>query len=115
MKKAIQISAQITSIKPLVDRSASVILHTKELSKEDFLIILEYLGSAGWFLFSEDELKEKDLPKEDSGYEEGRTPSQRLRGVIYRLWEQSGPKDDFEGFYRRTMEKIINQLKEKLI
>lgn len=48
-----------------------------------------------------------------------KTPSQRLRAVIYRLWEQSGkqggrPKLDQDEYYEIIMEKLIEQLKSKL-
>lgn len=42
-----------------------------------------------------------------------KSPSQRLREVIYLLGRQKNVADD-EAFYRVTMELIINQVKEKL-
>ena len=45
-----------------------------------------------------------------------KTPSQVLRAVLFRLWEREvGPKrEDFEDYYRRAMERIINAEKGKL-
>ena len=48
-----------------------------------------------------------------------------MRGVIYKLWEQTQPKQanvdtgsleyvDFDLFYKRKMNEIINHLKTKL-
>jgi hypothetical protein len=49
--------------------------------------------------------------------DEKRTPSQRLRAVIYRIWEPAHKakktKKVFTEFYRDFMEKIIQDLKEK--
>lgn len=45
---------------------------------------------------------------------ETKTPSQRLRGVLYVLWEQTGKSGDFETFYRQKMEGLINLIKNKL-
>lgn len=74
---------------------------------------------SGWLLFREDEQEftELDLPKENSGYEDGKTPSTRLRGILFRYWEQFKSKEepDFETFYRRAIELIIQKYKEKLI
>jgi hypothetical protein len=80
----------------------------------------------GWFFFAEHEEKLPDkidaakLP--EIQLEEGeKSPGQRLRATLYVYWEQNikgkpgaigGP--DFELFYRQQMEKIINQVKERL-
>ena len=34
-----------------------------------------------------------------------KTQAQRLRGVIFRLWEQNGNKGDSETYYRAMLEK----------
>ena len=46
----------------------------------------------------------------------GKPPSQRLRAVLYRLWEQTpeGYKV-FNDFYIAKMEKLIEHFKEKLV
>ena len=57
----------------------------------------------------------KDLPEIEKLPEENKTPSQRLRGVLYVLCEQKGrPTETFETYYRMHYEKIIEQYKEKL-
>lgn len=47
-----------------------------------------------------------------------KSPSQRLREVLYRLFEKSNDQErynnEFELFYRAKLERIIEQLKEKL-
>lgn len=45
---------------------------------------------------------------------DGKSPSQRLRASIYVWWEQTKQTDDFEVFYRSTMEKFINHIQNKL-
>lgn len=45
---------------------------------------------------------------------ETKTPSQRLRGVIYVYYSQKGIKEDFDTFYRNQMEKIIDKIKSYL-
>ena len=46
--------------------------------------------------------------------DERKTPSQRLRGCLFRLYEQRGKNGDFEIFYRAQMERIIDAVKNKL-
>ena len=45
----------------------------------------------------------------------GKTASQRLRAVLYRLWQQN-PEGftDFTAFYMAKMERLINWVKAKL-
>ena len=53
-----------------------------------------------------------------------KTPAQRMRAVLYRLWEQTSPKEkgeqgemvyvEFELFYKRKMNEMINHFKTKL-
>jgi hypothetical protein len=43
-----------------------------------------------------------------------KTPSQRLRGVLYILWKQLSEVGDFAAYYKSEMEKIMNHYKNKL-
>ena len=43
-----------------------------------------------------------------------KSPSQRMRSVIFLLWRQAGEELPFEVFYLNTMERIIDHLKSKL-
>jgi len=46
----------------------------------------------------------------------GKTPGQRLRAVIFRLWEQQNEGyKDFNLYYAFKMEGFINHLKSKLL
>lgn len=48
--------------------------------------------------------------------EDIKSPSQRLKAVLFRLWEQENKDSTFtaEHHYRDRMELLINQIKEKL-
>jgi len=46
--------------------------------------------------------------------EKKKTPSSRLRGVLFRCHEQSGLQIPFDDFYNAEMEKIIIHFKSKL-
>lgn len=44
-----------------------------------------------------------------------KTPSQRLRAVLFRVNEaQGGTKESFDEFYKSRMEELINHFKQKL-
>ena len=42
-----------------------------------------------------------------------KSPSQRLRSVIFLLWKQAGEELPFEVFYAQSMDKIIEHLKSQ--
>ncbi len=115
----LQLPSTISKIISMSNRSLRVQIDTQEnLSNENMANIMGKLEKTGWFCFLEDSKIEADdvlklppLPKQATEF---RSPSQKLRGVIYVLWEQAGKKGEFELFYARYMEKIINAVKERL-
>lgn len=46
--------------------------------------------------------------------DQGKTQSQKLRNVIYRIWEGK-EEGEFDEFYKSFMQKIINGLKTKYL
>jgi len=44
----------------------------------------------------------------------GKTPSARLRAVLYRVWENEGGDVEFETWYASKMETLIQHFKDKL-
>lgn len=114
--KAIQVPATIEGVSTLKDGGLSVRLHTQELATTEKTTVLEQQGKFGWFLFAEQEFDENELELEqirkDTG---GKTPSQRLRAVLYIAYQQSGQHDKtFEQYYLQQMERFINRVKGAL-
>lgn len=77
------------------------------------------LQKAGYLAFKGDPFKTDELQTLDSleaDFDDfGKTPGQRLRAVLYRLWEQKNEGyQDFNLYYRFKMEKLINHFKDKL-
>lgn len=74
----------------------------------------------GWlsFMAGENNIQAEhvaNLPKLVKYEEEMKSPSQRLRGVLFRLWEQNGnPMESSDAYYRSIMENLINHYKEML-
>lgn len=105
--------AQLMSVRSMVDGGLGLSLHTNELTPDEKAEIMGYHMQAGWLLFSPNEITDSDIPK-GMAEKDAKTPSQRLRAVIFILWKQSGDVDDFERFYEITMETFINSVKSKL-
>lgn len=119
MTQKIQLPVLITSLATKVDGSIKISLETRELQGTEAAKVFELRGREAWVLIApqafEDDVK---LPTERADPSVGtKTPSQRLRAVIFRLWEQQGSRSgvDFESYYRMKLENIIDQYKEKLV
>lgn len=111
----VQLSAQLLKVESRADRTYKLIFNTQELKGEEAAKLLPLLQTQGWLLFSPEELVEEDIPDERPDTMTGqKTQAQRLRGVIYRIWEQQGKPGDSESFYRTYTERIIEREKSNL-
>lgn len=108
-----QAPAILTRISYTKDRGLSLGFHTNELSDEDKIIAARYHGCFGFLLFKQNQFTEEEIPAGDAT-DEGKSPSQRLRSVLFVLWKQRGATGDFEGFYRDQLEAAINRVKRLL-
>jgi hypothetical protein len=111
----ILIPASVQGMNPKQDRSWKLVFETRELSGEHVKVLADNLQGEGWLLFSpNDDIELKDIPEEPA--EAGtKTPSERLRSVLYVLWEQRGkPGGTFEPWRITQMEKLIEHVKTQL-
>lgn len=102
------------------DGSCSLSFDSRELTAEEYMLILGHRNNEGWLLFSAniDEVNENDIPEEKAELDE-KTPSQRLKSVLY-VWFQQEINEGryvgtFETFRRAKMETIIEGVKKKLL
>jgi hypothetical protein len=112
-----QTSAQIAKIQTMADRGNRVVIDTQELSPEDMATLFSLKqGGMGWFLFKGSAITTEEIPDYDPAtFDEIKSPSQRLRAVLFVYWKEIRKgQGDFEGFYRAQVERIIEQYKEKL-
>jgi hypothetical protein len=113
--KVFKVPATLEGVSTLKDGGLSCRFHTQELSPEDKTKAFEFQQGYGWLLFQEQDYKQDELDLEeirkDTG---GKSPSQRMRSVLYILYNQSGQSVSFEVFYSNYMDTIIEQLKDKI-
>lgn len=101
----------------MADRGVRVYVDTQELSNEEMATLFQFKGGAVKFVLAQEETKitEEDIKITDEIVPKGeKSKSQRLRAVIYKLWEQSRQDKTSEEFYQIQMERIIEKLKEQL-
>jgi hypothetical protein len=117
--KTFTLSAVLESFRSLKDRSYKVVFETGELTPEQLASIGSGLNMPGYLAFNPDPFKKEmidtlELMKVD--YDDtGKSKGQRLRAVLYRMWEQNNERYEiFDDFYNSKMEKIISHYKNKL-
>jgi hypothetical protein len=116
MDKILKVPSAIEKITTMRDKSLRIWVDTPELSPEDMATLMALYGKEGVFVFSVSDIKEEDmLDLPEVKVERGeKTPGQRLRGVLYVLWEQSKTGKTFDEFYRDYMSKLIETIKGRL-
>jgi len=117
----IELKSQIEAIQTRKDNTLKVVLGTQELSPTEcgkLFALMNKLCSIG--------IAPNDLTPEEietlqnaklsiDDVPNGKTPSQRLRAVLFVYWQQHETGfDKFDTFYQDYMEKRITNIKSKL-
>lgn len=111
----LRVPSTITKIVTLADNTVRLQVDCQELAPEDEAEIFKLRNQLGYFVYSiSKKIETKDIPTEALDFPNEKSPSQRLRAVLYVIWEHAGKKGEFETYYRGKMERIIEQLKEKI-
>lgn len=113
MKAILLENAQLTGFSSSADGGLRFRGVTPELSKTEAVALMELHNLNVRLLIEpidyEPEAKvvvDKDL--------HNKTPSQRLRAVLFVMWKQSGRDLDFSSWYIHEIDKIIEGIKNKL-
>lgn len=109
---------QIENIATRKDKTVKIVIGTQELSPDYAGQLFALNGLMAVCYISEKTIDQSEIEKIDKLDPEfsGKTQSQRIRGVLFKLFEQSheGFKD-FESYYRAKTELYIEHLKSKII
>lgn len=115
----ILIPAILESFRSLKDLTLKITFETNEPNPEQLTQIALGNQKFGYLAFvvgeKEGEIQKvmENLPKQDLEF--GKTKSQRLRGVLFRKWEQNKKGYEvFDDFYNYYMERIITHYKDTL-
>ena len=109
----------LESYRSLKDKTLKINFETNELNSQELLGIVENLGSYGYLAFKKEPFNEKERQQIESietNLEDSvKTPSQRLRAVLYRNYERDAQGfKSFATYYEHNMEIILNHFKSKL-
>ena len=116
MKKSVVFEGGVNKVSTLSDGSLSINIHTQELPDDTMMKIFNLRKKPGMVMISSDSISQEEVKLVEEYTSEfdvgkGKTPSQRLRSVLYVVWEQGDQKYDFPIWYETQMERIINKSK----
>lgn len=95
------------------DHSLSFGVSTPELTPDQAAAFLQLHGANVRMMIQPIDT-EADSLIEVREAKEAKTQAQRIRACIFVAWKQAGKNGDFEDYYRKQTEKIIEWLKTKL-
>ena len=107
----ITIPGTIDSIRTLKDKSLKITFETQEItSPQEIAEVFSYSQKPCNIAlkegrFSDDELK--DIPEVEKIFENQKTPSERLRSVLFVFWNKHKPTRDFDTFYKKKVEEYL--------
>lgn len=111
-------SGQVSSINSLKDGTIKLSLELQEMKPEDVGRLYSMRNHLVKFYFTTENILEdvtKDLDKLQIEHED-KSPSKRMRNILYRLYEQdSEGYDDFNLYYNHKMNIWCEKLKDKLV
>lgn len=111
-------SAQLDGYARRKDKSVSIRFVTGEKTSSDIAMIDQMIDTFGYLYFkAESTLTKEEVDELDNLdtelYDNPKTQAQRLRNVLYKLWQQEG-EGDFKDFYKERTERIITHYKNQL-
>jgi hypothetical protein len=114
----ILIAGQIEGLSTRKDKTIRLTLGTQELSPNEVAELFKFNQSFCYVAIKQEPFSKIETDSIDAlktEYEDIKTPSQRLRAIMYRNFEQqpNGFKD-FNSYYAYTMEKLCDHYKSKL-
>lgn len=107
------------SFRSLVDKTLSITFETSEISPADVGQLATKQGTFGYLAFKDEpftDVEKEALEALKTDFDDkGKTHGQRLRAVLYRLWEKDNEgRKVFHDYYIAKMETLIDHFKGKL-
>ena len=111
--KSIVTQGNITGIRAKVDGSLGLSVSTPELSSEEKVAFMSLQNLNIKMTIEPTDDKPTDTMKVNKGID-GKSPSQRLYNTIFVYYKQVKSVEEFDAFYRRHLEAVIDSYKAKL-
>ena len=109
--KAINLQLVLEGLTSKKDRSLSLRFSTPELSSTEKATLMDLQGQVLESLLQPSDEEFPDI-QEVKNEVDRKTPSARLRGILWVLWDKRGRQGDFNSWYTQNMEKFIQKIKD---
>lgn len=100
------------------DNSLKLTLGTQETDASQAGLLFQLRNKYIKILLSDNNISQLDEQKVDAleltATKKTKSPSQRVRNVVWRFWESQGSQGDFDTFYNNEMERIIESYKDMM-
>lgn len=111
----IQFSAIIDGVTAKKDGTLTIRLGTQELNPNETSEIFKFANKQIWVGFAETAITNLDVPKTIDELDGGKSTSERLHNVLFVYWNTKTDKmKTFETFRKEYLEKVIQNVKDKL-
>jgi hypothetical protein len=112
------IPALLETIKTLKDGTISLVFETNELRPADVGVLFSYRKGIGYLAFKPESFNKDEVEIVDSlkveNFEGEKSPSKRMRNILYKLWQQDNAGyDDPNLYYVYRMNNICELLKNE--
>jgi hypothetical protein len=120
MAKAIVIPAQIEGISTRADRTLKITISTQEMPPSEAGRLFALNQKMSYIAIKEESFQQSEVDMVEGlavnpDDTKQRTPSQRLRAILYVSWKESDEgHPSFDSFYAQKIERIITHYKDKL-
>jgi hypothetical protein len=111
------VAAQIEGIASRKDKTIRLTLGTQEVTPNDAATLFQLNQQLCYVAIKKEDfqVEELDIIENLKTEFENKTPSQRLRGILYRVYESNNEGyKDFSTYYLSKMEKICEHYKSKI-
>jgi len=114
----IKLAGEIEGIQSRADRTWKLTIGTSELTPQTIALLADSQNKLSYIAIKPEDFTKVEMESIEAThmeYDDKKSPSQRLRGALYRAWE-SKPEgyEDSELYYRFKMEKYITHAKSKI-
>ena len=113
-----QFDGYFTGMTMKKDKSWKLTIDTQELSPEAVKVLTSFNSEFIKILMTDEGINDamiKDFAQLEAELkEEPKTPSERLRAVLWLYWNTLDGDEDFDSYYKKLMEKFIQHYKDKL-
>jgi hypothetical protein len=115
-----QIPVVLEAVKTRRDNTITMTFGALELPPATMAAVFQQMNKYGFLAFKESEMNQGEIDAvaaaaETFSDDPGKTPSKRLRGVLYRLWEKDNLGfSTFPTYYQHQMERLITHFKSQI-